>query len=311
MSGALHKTVAKDDLYLFKSCQSGSWYPGIERSLRYILNRLGVNYVDDPGQSSCTGCGYHMGVIPLLTNLTLNARNLSRASVSGRDNLICTCPTCYENLRECRDLLDSEGPLRDRALAILEDCGLHYRPPSSIDHVSETLLEMSGRLLEISRHRMEGVRFVAHHGCHYYKIFRGEVHSGDSEVPTVLDELGKRFGGIPLDYPERYLCCGAGFHHTLCSTDYPLEVMRRKYSGLLEVRPELMITQCAGCTLNLDLYQESVLEELGIQIEVPVLHAAELVALLMGAHPYRIVGIDMHAVPIEPLMRKLGVMEGI
>jgi len=71
-------------------------YPGIEKSIRFVLDRIGAGYTDDPEHSSCTGFGYHAGVVPLRTNLALNARNFSLAA--GR-NIVCTCPTSYGNRR--------------------------------------------------------------------------------------------------------------------------------------------------------------------------------------------------------------------
>jgi len=308
MYGSVGKRVPGDDFYLFKSCQAGSWYPGIERSLRFVLERIGANFVDDPRQSSCTGCGYHIGVIPLLTNVALNARNFSLVSHSGKTNMICTCPTCYANLKSCKGLLDEETPVGDKAIAALREAGIEYQGSVSINHVSEILRERLDHLLARSVHLMNGMRAVTHHGCHYSKIFYREVASGNFEMPRVLDDIAEGFGCQTLDYPDRFLCCGVGFHHTLCNTDYPLSVLKRKYSGIIEVHPDVIITQCAGCTLNLDLYQEKIMETLGVEMDIPVLYVTELVALLLGADPYDVIGLDMHAVPVEPLLEKMGIL---
>ena len=79
----------------------GRSIPGIERSFRFILNSLNVDYFDDPNQSSCTGFAGHCGVVPPEANLSLNARNLALAYNSGYTNVVCTCPTSYANLKEC------------------------------------------------------------------------------------------------------------------------------------------------------------------------------------------------------------------
>ncbi|MGZ4864833.1 MAG: hypothetical protein ACXV76_10640 [Halobacteriota archaeon] len=70
-------------MYLFKSCVAGTFYPGIERSFRFVLNSLNVDYFDDPNHSSCTGFGVHCGVVPPEANLSLNARNLDLPIIQG------------------------------------------------------------------------------------------------------------------------------------------------------------------------------------------------------------------------------------
>jgi len=68
--------------------------------------------------------------------------------------------------------------------------------------------------------------------------------------------------------------------------------------------PDIIVTQCPGCTFNMDYLQENVLEELKMECSIPVLNIAELLALLMGVEPENI-GLDMHAVDLEPFIKKL------
>ncbi len=115
MTSALH-SVPENNYYLFKSCVTGSMYPGIEKSVRFVLDKIGASYTDDPRHSSCTGFGYHAGVIPLRANLALNARNFSLAAGSRDKNIVCTCPTVYGNLEECRDIISGDRRTKDVSL---------------------------------------------------------------------------------------------------------------------------------------------------------------------------------------------------
>ena len=92
--------IPQNNYYLFKSCVTCSMYPGIEKSIRFVLDKIGVSYTDDPGHSSCSGFGYHAGIVPLRANLALNARNFSLAAGAPDKNIVCTCPTSYGNLKE-------------------------------------------------------------------------------------------------------------------------------------------------------------------------------------------------------------------
>ncbi len=307
MYATVKKEIPKDDYYLLKSCQAGSWYPSIETSLRHVMTTMGANFLDDPRQSSCVGCANHIGVIPFLPIVALNARNMSLASNSKHRNIVCNCPTCYSNLKDCKIILDGDSPMRDRAMAAVEKAGIDYNDSVTINHVAETYLANLERLQSLAKYSLRGLRAVTHHGCHYTKIYYKEVASGNFELPTLLDRVVEGFGAKVVDYPERSLCCGLGFHHIMLYPDYTHAVTRRKYSGIAEADPDLLVTMCAGCTLSLDMCQEKLLRELGVEKDIPVLNISELIALLLGADPYKVVGLDLHGVPIEPLLKKIGI----
>ncbi len=300
------KNVPTDNLYLFKSCVAGCLYPGIERSVRFALDKLGVGYKDDPAQSSCSGTAYHVGVMPLKANVALNARNFSLASDQG-GNIVCTCPTSYANLKDCKEILHNDTAMRQTAMGAMQSIGRNYHDDVSISHISEVFLAKLDDIKSMSS-PLKGLRAVTHHGCHYYKIFSKEIASGSHEHPTVLDDISGALGLEICDYREQLLCCGLGFHHTLTGTEYPRAVLSKKFSGIAEARPDVIITQCAGCTFNLDYYQEVMSQMLGISLGIPVLYISELVALALGADPYDI-GLDMHAVPVEPFLEKAGLIK--
>ena len=217
MYATVRKEIPKDDYYLLKSCQAGSWYPSIETSLRYVLTAMGANFLDDPRQSSCVGCANHIGVIPFLPIVALNARNMSLASHSGRRNIVCNCPTCYSNLKDCKIILDGDSPMRDRAMAAVEKAGIDYNDSVTINHVAEAYLANLERLQSLAKYSLRGLRAVTHHGCHYTKIYYKEVASGNFERPTLLDRVVEGFGAKVVDYPGTFALLRAGLppHHAL------------------------------------------------------------------------------------------------
>jgi heterodisulfide reductase subunit B len=192
-------------------------------------------------------------------------------------------------------------------MAAVQKAGIEYNDSVTINHVAESYLANLERLQSLAKYSLRGLRAVTHHGCHYSKIYYKEVASGNFERPTLLDRVLEGFGAKVVDYPERSLCCGLGFHHIMLYPDYTQAVTRRKYSGIVEANPDLLVTMCAGCTLSLDMCQEKLLRELGVERDIPVLNISELIALLLGADPYKVAGIDLHGVPIEPLLKKIGV----
>ncbi len=308
MSDTTGKTVPSDNYYLFKSCVTGSLYPGIEKSIRFVMDRLNVRYTDDPRHSSCTGFGYHTGVVPLMTNLSLNARNFSLAATARDKNIVCTCPTSYGNLKECKEMLLSDTEKHDQVAKVLESVGRSYDMTPQVYHASEVFLARLSDIEKRAIYSFKGIRAVTHHGCHYAKIFYKDVSSGSFERPIVLDKIATGLGCEVVDYEERSLCCGMGFHYTLLDREYPRTVLRRKFAAIKKAKPDVIITQCPGCTFNLDYYQETLAEQVGT-LDIPVLYFSELAALALGADPYEI-GLDMHAVSVEPFLEKAGIPGG-
>ena len=300
--------IPDNNYYLFKSCTAGSIYPGIELSTRYILDNLELNYTDDPKQSSCTGFGVHIGTIPMETNMALNARNLSIAAETDNNNVICVCPMSYNNLKHCQKLISKDNKLEKRFSQIINQIGHEYNIESDIKHVSDAFLIKKEDIVEKALKTLSGVRAVTHHGCHYSKFFFKEVGAGNYEHPTVLDEILKSLDCEVLDYTEQFLCCGGGLHRYMIDKEYSREIFRSKFSSIVDVKPDIIVTQCPGCTFSFDYLQESLNEELKLEDEIPVLYISELLALLMGAEPENI-GIDMHAVDIEPFLRDIGILE--
>jgi heterodisulfide reductase subunit B len=247
----------------------------------------------------------------MLPIMALNARNLTLASRSGQPNIICNCPTCYSNLKYCKEVLAGKSAMRDRAMEAVRKAGIEYHDSVTISHVSEAFLENLDKIKAKAVYSMEGIRAVTHHGCHYSKIYHRDVMAGNCERPMVLDEIAKGLGCETLDYPERSLCCGLGFHHIMLYPDYTRNVQKRKYSGIIDADPDVIITMCAGCTLSLDLCQEKIMQELGLSMDIPVLNISEMMALVLGADPYMVGGFEMHAVPVEPLLDKMIAASGV
>ncbi len=290
-------------LYLFKSCVAGTFYPGIERSFRFILNSLNVDYFDDPNQSSCTGFGEHCGVVPPEANLSLNARNLALAYNSGYTNVVCTCPTSYANLKECISELDDEKT-RAAINDVLKAVNYEYNGGITVYHAAEVLYALKEVLAERARLSLSDVNIATHHGCHYTKVFYDEVTGGLWEYPTLLDEICAAFSGTLVDYSERSLCCGLGYSHLISGDEYPESISFRKLESVLSEKPDVIVTMCAGCQFMLDKFQRQFEERLNNV--VPVLNVSQLVALLLGADKSRDACLQFATIDVTPLLEKIG-----
>ncbi len=289
-------------LYLFKSCIAGTFYPGIERSFRYILNSLNIDYFDDPSQSSCTGFGVHCGMMPPQVNLSLNARNLTLARESGYTNVVCTCPTSYANLKECIDELGNPSS-RAAVNDVLKQIGLEYKGDVTVYHAAEVLHVIKDSLAERAKSSLSQLKIATHHGCHYTKVFYDQVIGGLWEYPRLLDDICASFSATLVDYSERSLCCGMGFSNFLSENDYSAVTCQRKLESVLTDRPDVIVTMCAGCQVTLDHFQKKYARRL--EYTAPVLNIAQLIAILLGADKTKDACLQFGAIDTSSVINKL------
>jgi len=209
-------------------------------------------------------------------------------------------------LKHCQKLLSKEKRLEKQFSDMLEKMGRKYDCTPEVSHISDVFMVRRSNIVEKAVYSLSGVKAVTHHGCHYSKFFFKDVTSGNFENPTVIDTVLKEFKCEVMDYSEKFLCCGGGLHRSVIDREYPRGILRRKLASITEVMPDVIVTHCPGCTFNLEYYQEFLMEELGLSDRIPVLYISELLALLLGAEPEDI-GMDMHAVPVEPFLEKFGI----
>jgi heterodisulfide reductase subunit B len=156
------------------------------------------------------------------------------------------------------------------------------------------------------------LKVVEHIGCHYSKMFPGKGVGG-AEYPYVLIGMIEDWGGEVIDYPERRHCCGFGFRQYLVQANrgYSLSCSKKKFDSMAPYKPDFILTNCPGCPMFLDRWQYAISEMEGITYGengqgIPVLTYEELAGLILGYNPWDL-GFQVHQVPVEPLMDKMGV----
>jgi len=116
-----------------------------------------------------------------------------------------------------------------------------------------------------------------------------------------------------VDYPERRHCCGFGFRQYLVRANrgYSLSCSKKKFESMAPYNPDFILTNCPGCPMFLDRWQYALSEMEGITyggngMGIPVLTYEELAGLVLGYDPWDL-GLQVHQVPVEPLLDKIGI----
>jgi heterodisulfide reductase subunit B len=323
------KKIPTTQLWHHKSCGQCGNIPGYPVSLLWLQNKLGISYLDETDQTSCTAWNYHGSGIGNIESLAaVFLRNFHQAYVSGKAQglppghfyPLVHCGTSFGNYKEVRQYLLLSSKLRENVTKILGKLGRlvdgKLLIPEEIVHYSEWVHVMRR---EIQKHQVidaSGVRATIHPACHVYKMVPEDVIYDDDVLDgnrvAVSTGIVEALGAQVIDYKTWYDCCGFGFRHIISEREFTrsFAIDRKIKVAVEEAKSDVMIGHDTGCITTLDKNQwisKAQDGNGGKGYELPVMADCQFAALLCGADPYRIVQTHWHASPIESLLEKLGV----
>ncbi len=319
------KRIPTTRLWHHKSCGQCGNIPGYPSSLLWLMNELGIRYLDETDQTSCTAWNYHgSGIGNVVSLAAVFLRNFHQAYVSAKAEGLAEghyyplvhCGTSFGNYKEMRTFLLHSAELREQVRKILAKLGRlvdgKLLLPEEIVHYSEWLHVMRRRVTERQVVDCSAIRATIHPACHVYKmvpedaIYDDEVLDGNRMAMStgIVSELGAQV----IDYSTWYDCCGFGFRHIISEREFTrsFAIDRKIKVAVEEARADVMIGHDTGCITTLDKNQW-IGKAAGKGYELPVMADCQFAALICGAHPYKIVQLHWHASPFETLMEKLGI----
>ena len=273
---------------LYTGCTARESTPELLSSTLAVAKKLGIEIVL-LDEASCCGASHLQDFDDFLA-LVLNARNICYAEKLGLP-MITICNTCQLNTATTKERLDSDPELKARVNEKLAEVGLEYKGTSSVRHFLYALIDDYG--LENIREKvvtpLSHFNIAPFYGCHNIRPshlhhkhnatsndYRGE----NPYVPTSLDNLIEALEGNAVDYESKNKCCG--FHVDLQAPETSNALSGTALVDAIDNNADLMVTPCPLCQLNMDLKQDSAGKQLGRDIELPVLHMPQMIALALG-----------------------------
>ncbi|HUI38519.1 MAG TPA: CoB--CoM heterodisulfide reductase iron-sulfur subunit B family protein [Thermoplasmata archaeon] len=286
-----------------------AYYPGcvaqetgkeLDRSTRWVAQRLGIELVDFPN-FSCCGSGFIDEANPVL-NVALNARNLAIAERAGLD-ILTVCSTCQGMLALANNRLQ-EPPIKAKVDAALSQIGVQYRGSTKVTHLLDVLVRGIG--VEAIRQRvvrpLTGLKVGAFYGCHLLRP-ADRIASESPEEPHSFEDLLTALGATPVLYRGRVMCCGFPIlfvKEATASRVAGIQIDDARAHGA-----DAMATPCPLCHLSLDAYQNKAEKQVGHDLDMPVFHLPQLVGLALGASAADL-GLPRHLVSTDAALRKIG-----
>ncbi|MFQ6120970.1 MAG: heterodisulfide reductase-related iron-sulfur binding cluster [Methanosarcinales archaeon] len=281
---------------LFLGCTIPARFPYLEKSIRMVLEELGVKYRELEGFTCCptkTIIGIRDKSIWYLTA----ARNLAIAEKEGLD-ILTPCNGCYASLKSALQ----EERLNNTLIEGLNKVGLELKGEVQVKHLIEVLRDEVG-IEKIKSHieegmEMYGLNLAVHYGCHLVRP-SSAIHFDDPIEPNKLDALVEATGAKSIEYENKMMCCGSA----LSSVDEEgsIALMRDKILNLQDIADALVLT-CPSCFMQFDSKQY-LLKKAGETLNIPVIYISELLGLAMGFSPKEL-GIEMHRIEIKSFIEK-------
>ena len=267
---------------LYTGCTARESTPELLSSTMAVAKKLGIELVL-LDEASCCGAS-HLQDFDEFLSLVLNARNICYAEKLGLD-MVTICNTCQLNTAMTKERLDSDPELKAKVNEKLAEVGLEYQGTSRVRHFQYVLIEDYG--LENIRERVEvplsHFNIAPFYGCHNIRPseLHHEVNGNENPYnPTSLDRLIEALEGNSVDYESKNKCCG--FHVDLQAPETSNALSGGALVDAIDNNADLMVTPCPLCQLNMDLKQDSAGKQLGREIELPVLHLPQMIALALG-----------------------------
>lgn len=291
----------------FLGCLIPTRFPQFERLAREVLPEVGIELVDVEGFACCPD-PVRFRAADQFAWLVMAARNLALARESGLP-VLTLCLGCTLTLTMASHELERNPSLRQQVNEVLADVGHTLDGPVPVRHFLKVLHQEVGlkRLREWVRKPLTGLRIGAHSGCHQSNPPE-ILEFGNPFNPKEMDELLAALGVQVVDYREKALCCGSPL--TLAGAlDDSLSVVKRKVEDMKRFGAEAVAVACASCFQQLETAQVTAFRKLQTDVQLPVFHYLELLALSLG-RSLEDIGFSKHKIRGDQIGLKSALEEG-
>ncbi|OAG28733.1 heterodisulfide reductase-related iron-sulfur binding cluster [Thermodesulfatator autotrophicus] len=268
-----------------------AYYPGCsleglaaeaEEAFLKIAAYWEIELVEIPDWNCCGSSSAHSLCGELARNLTW------RVLASLPDNVsqvLTLCPSCFDRLRvglfEARKSPEDFSNLFDQK----------PNPSWDIRHFVKVLADFPWK--KIKGKPLSGLRIAPYYGCLLYGPAKLPPPMEDGLMEKMLTALGAEV--IPWRYVKQ--CCGT--YLSVAKPDFVSGIVRRMMMEAQRIQVDCLVTHCVMCQMNLEMRAPA-------QIDLPVFHLSELLALGLGQA--RINWFKKHLLDPLPLLLKKGLL---
>jgi heterodisulfide reductase subunit B len=279
-------------------------FPNIEKSIRTVLPKMGINLEELEGASCCPAPGV-VRSFDEPTWLALASRNLALAEKAGHD-ILTGCNGCYGTFKEALNILHEKPEKLKEIQKLLKDVGGYkYRGEADAKHLVELIYEIGPEnLKKMVKRPLTGLKVAVHYGCHLLKPSKLRPWQ-QKQKHTFLDEIVEALGAESVKYKDKYTCCGAGGGVRASNTTVSVDIAKDKFDNVKATEADCLLNACSFCHLQFEVSQTQLNKELGEQkYQIPVIYITQLIGLALDMDPDDL-GLGKHVVSTQPVLDKV------
>ncbi len=283
----------------FWGCMIPLKYPQMESAIRYSMQKLDIELVDDSRLSCCPDPIYFKAADKMKW-MTLAARNISIAEEKGLD-LATMCSGCTATLSEVNHHLKKDADLKNEINKHLKSINREFKGTVNVRHLVTVLRDDIGmaKIQHSVIRPMADIKVAIHYGCHLLKP-SAIMQVEDPLTPTILSELISATGAIPVDHKEYLMCCGKACK----DVDLGLNMSHAVFESIEESGADCLGLICPTCFDSFDVGQLRISRKFNKNLQIPVLYYFQLLAMAQGAST-DLVGIPYHKIMPTDFIEKL------
>lgn len=288
-----------DEILLYRGCTTPVRLPSYEAATIAVLNKLGIK-VRTMEDANCCGAQY---VESLDRNAfaAMSGRILALAEREDLD-ILAICGACSGSLKVNKHYLDSNVEAKDELNVLLAEEGLKYTGASRVRHLLQVLNEDIG-IEEVKKaivRPYDKIKLAAHYGCHVTRPME-IVQVDDPENPSIIDNLIRAAGAIPIDYAGKTRCCGGPM--LAMDENVATAIGQDKISNMKKAGAQGLVTACVFC--NIQLTQAQFTDEFDRSLLLPAITLPQFLGPAMGIES-NLLGLDLNRISADPILKALG-----
>jgi heterodisulfide reductase subunit B len=275
---------------LYPGCSLEGSARDYNESVFELARAFGIELVQVPDWNCCGATAAHN--LNKELSLALPARILALAEKNGLGEIVVPCAACYSRLMVTMHELKANPELRNRISEIIE---MDYRGTCEILNVIEWIDKYITPGLEAKITKPFNHKVACYYGCLLVRPHK-ILNYDRVEDPQTMDNLMKKAGATPVDFPFKTECCGAGL--SISRTDLVSKLSGKIIEDATHRQAEAIVVACPMCHSNLDMRRPDINNYWGKKFDIPVIFVTQALGLAIGISPEK-VGLKRHFVEVK------------
>jgi heterodisulfide reductase subunit B len=275
---------------IYPGCSMKGGSPEYRESVYAVAKAFDIELVDIPDWNCCGATAAHNLNHEL--SLALPARILALAESVGIEELLVPCAACYSRLVITEHELGKDEELKKKISDVIE---MPYKGNIKVTNIIQFLDKYITKDIEYKLDRQFSYKVACYYGCLLVRP-HAVLEFDRPEDPQSMDNIMRKIGAEPIDWPYKTECCGAGL--SVSRTDLVAKLSGNLMEDAVSRGAEVIIVACPMCHSNLDMRRPESEKYLGKKLDIPIIYISQAIGMAIGLDEQSL-GLQRHFVPVK------------